>query len=204
LRGFEQGLLSPGLVLGIVAAICGFAALAAVWLHPGVPLRAKLMRSAVCVTIAAAVVASATQIGRSIGLTQDRRNSLPPPLPRPRSAPARRGTRAADHHGSSRSGRSALRRSAAQYSPQARAGRAPRHHPARHHGPKRGRQHERGSLRRDRVLLWRPLGQEPLDQPSRNPAAHLRVGGTAGSDAHPPRGGSRLPPAPPRIAPPPL
>src|SRR5262245_1332721 len=77
LRSFEQGLLSVGLVLGIVAAICGFAALAAVWLHPGVPLRAKLVRSAACVTIAAAVVALATQIGRSVDLTEDRRNSFP-------------------------------------------------------------------------------------------------------------------------------
>ena len=57
LRGFEQGLLSAGLVLGIVAAICGFAALAAVWLHPGVPLRAKL--------------------GLSVDLTEDRHNSFP-------------------------------------------------------------------------------------------------------------------------------
>src|SRR5262249_34620000 len=35
LRPFEQGLLSPGLLLGMLAAIGGFAALAAVWLHPG-------------------------------------------------------------------------------------------------------------------------------------------------------------------------
>jgi len=77
LRGFEQGLLSAGLVLGIVAAICGFAALAAAWLHPGVPLRAKLIRSAVCVAIAAAVIAFATQIGLSVDLTEDRRNSFP-------------------------------------------------------------------------------------------------------------------------------
>jgi ABC-2 type transport system permease protein len=77
LRGFEQGLLSAGLVLGIVAAICGFAALAAVWLHPGVPLRARLIRSAVCATIAAAVVALATQVGLSVDVTEDRRNSFP-------------------------------------------------------------------------------------------------------------------------------
>src|SRR5262252_8024698 len=77
LRGFEQGLLSAGLVLGIVTAIGGFAALAAVWLHPGVPLRAKLIWSAACVTIAAAVVAVATQIGASVDLTEDRRNSFP-------------------------------------------------------------------------------------------------------------------------------
>src|SRR5438876_2667320 len=77
LRGFEQGLLSAGLVLGIVAAICGFAALAAVWLHPGVPLRAKLVRSAICVAIAAALAAVATQVRLSVDLTEDRRNSFP-------------------------------------------------------------------------------------------------------------------------------
>jgi hypothetical protein len=77
LRGFEQGLLSAGLVLGIVAAIGGFAALAAVWLHPGVPLRAKLVRSAMCVAVAAAVIVAATQIGLSVDLTEDRHNSFP-------------------------------------------------------------------------------------------------------------------------------
>jgi len=50
LRTFEQGLLSIGLLLGIVAAICGLAALSAVWLHPGVPLRTRFMRSIACVT----------------------------------------------------------------------------------------------------------------------------------------------------------
>src|SRR5262249_37801329 len=66
--------------------ICGFAALAAVWLHPGVPLRAKLIRSVGCVTIAAAVIAAATPLGLSVDLTGDRRNSFPAPDPR---APAR-------------------------------------------------------------------------------------------------------------------
>src|SRR4029077_14349576 len=42
LRTFEQRLLSAGLVLGIAAAIGGFCALAAIWLHPGVALRTKL------------------------------------------------------------------------------------------------------------------------------------------------------------------
>ena len=41
LHAFEQGVLSAGLVLGIVAAIFGFAALAAVWLPPGVALRSQ-------------------------------------------------------------------------------------------------------------------------------------------------------------------
>jgi ABC-2 type transport system permease protein len=77
LRSFEQGLLSFGLLLGIVAATCGFAALAAVWLHPGVPPRSKLIRSIACVAIVAAVLGLATQIRASLDLTEDLRNSFP-------------------------------------------------------------------------------------------------------------------------------
>jgi len=77
LRTFEQGLLSIGLLLGIVAAICGFAALAAIWLHPGVPPHTKLIRSIASVAIVAAVFAFATQIRTSLDLTEDRRNSFP-------------------------------------------------------------------------------------------------------------------------------
>jgi ABC-2 family transporter len=77
LRTFEQGLLSLGLVLGVVAAIFGFAALAAVWLHPGVPPGTRAMRSIACLVVAAAVLASATQVRTSIDLTEDRRNSFP-------------------------------------------------------------------------------------------------------------------------------
>src|ERR1700732_744202 len=56
LRTFEQGLLSLGLVMGIGTAVCGFAALATVWLPPGVPVRTKLVRSIVCVLVAAIVL----------------------------------------------------------------------------------------------------------------------------------------------------
>ena len=77
LRTFEQGLLSPGLLLGVMAATCGFAALSAVWLHPGVPLRTKVMRSIACVAAVAAVLALATQVRTSMDLTEDRRNSFP-------------------------------------------------------------------------------------------------------------------------------
>jgi ABC-type transport system involved in multi-copper enzyme maturation permease subunit len=77
LRSFEQGLLSAGLVLGVVAAICGFAALAAVWLHPGVPVRAKLARSLVPLAVVAALCAAATQIRLSFDVSEDRRNSFP-------------------------------------------------------------------------------------------------------------------------------
>src|SRR6202011_3111373 len=41
LRGFEQGLLSAGLILGVIAAIGGFATLAGIWLPPGVEARVK-------------------------------------------------------------------------------------------------------------------------------------------------------------------
>ena len=77
LRAFEQGLLSAGLLLGVLAAICGFAALAAVWLHPGVRVSTKMARSALCVGIAAAVIGLSTQVGRSVDVTEDRRNSFP-------------------------------------------------------------------------------------------------------------------------------
>ena len=77
LRTFEQGLLSASLVVGIVAAICGFAALAVVWLHPGVPLRTKFTRSIACVVLTAAVLVGATQIRAAADATEDRRNSFP-------------------------------------------------------------------------------------------------------------------------------
>src|SRR5205085_745130 len=42
LHTFEQGQLSLGLVAGIGTAVCGFAALATVWLPPGAPVRNSL------------------------------------------------------------------------------------------------------------------------------------------------------------------
>jgi ABC-type transport system involved in multi-copper enzyme maturation permease subunit len=77
LRSFELGLLSLGLVVGILAAIVGFAAMAAVWLHPGRPWRSRLVGSATCIAVTAAVLALAAQIGRSFDVSEDRRNSFP-------------------------------------------------------------------------------------------------------------------------------
>jgi ABC-2 type transport system permease protein len=77
LRPFEQGLLPAGLLLGILAAIGGFAALAAVWLHPGVPLGTKCVRSLVCLAIAAAAVGLSTQVRLTVDLAEDRHNSFP-------------------------------------------------------------------------------------------------------------------------------
>jgi ABC-2 type transport system permease protein len=77
LRPFEQGLLSLGLVLGSLIAIVGFAELAALWLHPGVPLRAKLVRSLGCAAVTAALVLLVAQVRTTIDVTDDRRNSFP-------------------------------------------------------------------------------------------------------------------------------
>ena len=78
LRPFEQGLLSVGLVAGLAAAICGFAALAAIWLHPGVHVATKLVRSGLCIVAVGIVLALAAQVRLSIDVTEDRRNSFPP------------------------------------------------------------------------------------------------------------------------------
>jgi hypothetical protein len=77
LHTFEQGLLSIGLIVGILAGVCGFAALAAVWLPPGNAIRTKLLRSVLCVVAAALVVAVAARIRLSNDVTEDLRNSFP-------------------------------------------------------------------------------------------------------------------------------
>jgi hypothetical protein len=77
LRTFEQGLLASGLVVGLLATIAGFAALAAVWLPPGIGLRTKLLRSLACIVAAGLIVAAAARI-RTVGdVTEDQRNSFP-------------------------------------------------------------------------------------------------------------------------------
>jgi len=77
LRSFEQGLLSLGLLLGIAAATGGFVSLASVWLHPGVPLQTKIIRSVACLAIVGLALAIATQIRTTIDVSEDRRNSFP-------------------------------------------------------------------------------------------------------------------------------
>jgi ABC-2 type transport system permease protein len=77
LRTFEQGLLSASLVAGISAAVCGFTALATVWLLPGVHTHNKLVRSIACVLVVGAILGLATRIRLSIDVTEDRRNSFP-------------------------------------------------------------------------------------------------------------------------------
>jgi ABC-2 type transport system permease protein len=77
LRPFEQGLFSLGLVLGTLAAVAGLATLAAIWLHPGVPVRTKFVRSLVCTAVTGALLFLAAQASTTIDVTEDRRNSFP-------------------------------------------------------------------------------------------------------------------------------
>jgi ABC-2 type transport system permease protein len=77
LHTFEQGLLSAGLVAGTCVAVLGFAALASVWLPPGVRVRHKVVRSIVCVFAVALALGIVTQIRLTFDVTEDRRNSFP-------------------------------------------------------------------------------------------------------------------------------
>jgi hypothetical protein len=63
--------------VGIAAAVFGFAALATVWLPPGIHVRNKLRRSIVWVFVAALALGLATQIKLTFDVTEDRRNSFP-------------------------------------------------------------------------------------------------------------------------------
>lgn len=73
---FEQGLLSVGLVFGILAVLCGLIALSSVWLPPGTPLTTKFARSVACVLATAVALGMTTQVRTSVDVTEDRRNSF--------------------------------------------------------------------------------------------------------------------------------
>src|SRR5262249_1838268 len=77
LRPFEQGLLSTGLLLGMLAAICGFAALGAVGLPPGVRVRTKMFGRAASLTVVAGVIGLSPRVGLSVDVPEARRNSFP-------------------------------------------------------------------------------------------------------------------------------
>jgi hypothetical protein len=78
LRTFEQGLFSGGLVLGIAAVVCGLAALSSVWLPPGTPIGTKFARSLPCVLATVVALGIAAKVGKSVDVTEDRRNSFSP------------------------------------------------------------------------------------------------------------------------------
>ncbi len=58
-------------------AVLGFAALASVWLPPGVRVRHKVVRSIVCVFAVALALGIVTQIRLTFDVSEDRRNSFP-------------------------------------------------------------------------------------------------------------------------------
>ncbi len=76
LRTFEAGLLSLGLVAGMVVAISGFCALAAIWLPMGIPAHNKLLRSAICVVAVALGLGLSATVRTAFDLTEDQRNSF--------------------------------------------------------------------------------------------------------------------------------
>ena len=78
LRTFEQGLLSAGLLLGMLSVICGLAALSSVWLPPGAPVRNKLARSVPCLLVMIFALGIATQVRKSVDVAEDSRNSFSP------------------------------------------------------------------------------------------------------------------------------
>ncbi len=75
-RSFEQGLLSLSIVAGVAIATAGFAALASVWLPPGISVRQKLTRSALCIALAGVALVLATQVKTTRDVSEDRRNSF--------------------------------------------------------------------------------------------------------------------------------
>jgi ABC-2 type transport system permease protein len=77
LRPFEQGLLSLSAVLGMLTAMVGFLALAAIWLPPGVPLGRKLSVSILIVVAAGILIGGAARVRTVLDVTADRRNSFP-------------------------------------------------------------------------------------------------------------------------------
>ena len=78
LRTFEQGLFSAATAFAMAAAAAGFAGLAGIWLRPGAVTRVRLARSAACVLVAALVIGAASEVRRSIDVSEDRRNSFAP------------------------------------------------------------------------------------------------------------------------------
>jgi ABC-2 type transport system permease protein len=71
-------LLSVGLVLGMSSVVCCLAALSSIWLPPGVPISAKVVRSVPCVLVAVVALGIATQIRKSVDVAEDGRNSFLP------------------------------------------------------------------------------------------------------------------------------
>src|SRR5262249_5453477 len=77
IKPFEQGLLSIGQVIGSVAAVIGFVALAGIWLHPGQLLGLRLRRSLICAGAIGIVWLGASYAKLTFDVSEDQRNSFP-------------------------------------------------------------------------------------------------------------------------------
>ena len=78
LRTFERGIFSLGTVLGVLAAIVGLIALAAIVLPPGRTVSRKIAFAFMTVVLTAVVFGVVTQAHFTADMTENRRNSFAP------------------------------------------------------------------------------------------------------------------------------
>ncbi len=78
LRQFETGLLSLSTVILFFTASALFFLLTVIWLHPGKPLFAKIVRSILCMAMICFIVWGATSIRGYVDMTENHRHSLNP------------------------------------------------------------------------------------------------------------------------------
>jgi ABC-2 type transport system permease protein len=68
--------LSVSVIAGVAGVTAGFAALAGVWLPPGIAIREKVMRSMLCIAVTGAALALVTQVRTTRDVSEDQRNSF--------------------------------------------------------------------------------------------------------------------------------
>jgi ABC-2 type transport system permease protein len=170
LRPFEQGLLSGGLVLGVVCAILGLVALATVWLPPGVPLLGKLRRSLACAVIVALMLGIAAQVRATIDVSEDRRNSFPSADQR-LLATLRLPLHVTVHLASEDPRYADLQRNVLA----TRVRNAERVGQSRNASAGFRRREQRRVLWRGRIRLWQSIRRQPVNQPPGDFAAALRT-----------------------------
>ena len=78
LGSFEHGLVSVAILSGCVVAAAGLLLFAGVWFPPGVPVRAKLRRTAMVGAAVALALLATSRIRLFADTTEDRRNSFSP------------------------------------------------------------------------------------------------------------------------------
>lgn len=76
LRVFEQGELSASVVMVSLSIAATLLACGTIWLHPGRPLRRRVLRGTIACTVGVATIAASASIRTSWDVSEDRRNSF--------------------------------------------------------------------------------------------------------------------------------